>query len=70
MPLQNNKIILDCDFIVSYNLKWIDAIEKFYLKDPDMQKVYLRYIISKYGIKKGEMLLSDYNNQIKNESIH
>ena len=59
MFIDNKKVSLDCDFIISYNLTWKEAKERFSLNEGNIQRVYIRYIIVKYGIKRAQILLSD-----------
>lgn len=59
MSFKNSKIELDCDTIISLKLTWIEAKEMFNLNEGNIQKVYLRYIINKYGIKTAKLLLCD-----------
>lgn len=57
----DNKISLDCDTIVSYGMSWEEAKQIFDINSGNLQKVYIRYIIKKYGLKTAERLLCEPN---------
>lgn len=40
-------------------MTWKEAKEKYNLCDGNIQRVYIRYIIAKYGIKTAKILLKD-----------
>nr|CAJ57277.1 unnamed protein product [Millerozyma acaciae] len=54
----NKDIINNCNTIVSYNLSWNEAKSKFNISDPDLQRIYIRYIICLHGFKKAKKLLA------------
>ena len=51
------KIINDIDTIIDNGLTWEEAIEEFQLNDVNIQKIYLRYIVQKYGYLKALYLV-------------
>lgn len=55
----NNKIKLDCDYIISNNLTWKESKLLFNIQDPNLERVYVRYIIVEYGLKKAKFVLRE-----------
>lgn len=51
------KIINDIDTIIDNGMTWEEAIEEFQLNDVNVQKIYLRYIVQKYGYLKALYLV-------------
>lgn len=42
-------VIDNIERIFDENIKWSTAIRIFYIQDPNLQKVYIRYIYQKIG---------------------
>jgi hypothetical protein len=42
-------VINNVDIIIDNRLTWNEAIDMFNINDTNLQKIYIRYIIKKYG---------------------
>lgn len=42
-------VISNVDTIIDDRLTWDEAVEMFNINDINLQKIYIRYIIKKYG---------------------
>lgn len=52
-----NTIMHNIDIIIDDGLTWKEAIERFQLNDGNIQRIYIRYIIKKYGYMTSLLLL-------------
>nr|CAC08223.1 hypothetical protein [Schwanniomyces etchellsii] len=59
MEALNDKVILDCQTIISHNMTWEEAKIRYNLNEGNIQRVYIRYLIILYGSKKVKLLLCD-----------
>lgn len=49
----------NCNNIISYDISWEKAKVLFDINNGDLERIYIRYIIEIYGIKKAKILLKD-----------
>lgn len=59
IPGVNAKIENNITSIVEEQIKWKEAIVMFQLEEGNIQRVYLRYIIKKYGYLTALSLIND-----------
>lgn len=53
----NNTIKLDCNYIINNNLTWEEAKKQFKIDSPNLERVYIRYLLVYYGTKRVRSLL-------------
>jgi hypothetical protein len=57
--ISKSRIINNINIIIDSNMTWQEAIDQFEIHDVNLQKVYLRYIISEYGYMKALLLVDN-----------
>lgn len=58
MDGENKEILHNVTRIVEEHMTWAQAIETFDIKDPNLQRVYIRYVIDHYSMMDALFLLS------------
>jgi hypothetical protein len=57
--ISKSKIINNINIIIDNNMTWKEAVDQFDIHDVNLQKVYLRYIITEYGYMKALLLIDN-----------
>jgi hypothetical protein len=57
--ISKSRIINNINIIIDNNMSWDEAIKEFEIHDANLQKVYLRYIITEYGYMKALLLVDN-----------
>lgn len=57
--ISRTTIIDHIDLIVDSRMTWKEAIEQFELYDGNLQKVYIRYMVQKYGYMTTLFIVND-----------